>query len=233
MYSLWPLPFSSRVQTYSRGSLMIHSLKECVLWTIWEHNANWRQVDGWGGRHESLMSVRPAHLKGNGKYFMPCSAGLQASGPISQTSLISSQVPTLTCAVLWSSKLSPTFSATEYWIITGRLHFIPFLDLICSQMLIQQSSKWTEHSRQLKSHSWWNRLRSKQIYSECSWKSVFCTPLGNGSWENIYSMSVVLPPYWARPGQGKQFIPACARNLKYFRGAATHVAGTWMAELQK
>jgi hypothetical protein len=45
------------------------------------------------------MRALPSHLKRDGKYFMPCSAGLQACGTVSEIFFIFSKKLTLVCDI--------------------------------------------------------------------------------------------------------------------------------------
>lgn len=58
-----------------------------------------KEVDGWKCKYEILMSALPSHLKGDGKYFMPCSAWLQASGTINEIVIIFSKRLELVCDI--------------------------------------------------------------------------------------------------------------------------------------
>jgi len=57
------------------------------------------EVDRWKCKYEILMRALPSHLKGDGKYFMPCSAGFQALGTISEIVLIFSKQLALVCDI--------------------------------------------------------------------------------------------------------------------------------------
>lgn len=206
---------------------MIHSPKEWVLWTIWEHSAKWKLADEWGCKHETLMRVLPSHLKGNGKYFMPCSAGLQVSSTISSIpDLLKTANTDLGCFPI--TKLKPASHFIHgYWVITRSLYLNPSFGYICSQS--KASNKW--NSQTIK----------RSPFGETDCNVIDCTLTVHGDLFSVHLWGMNRESLWlvcrTSPTLGvagsvwtfvvheKEFIPAYVRNLKYFKGVR-HLVST-------